>query len=421
MSHQEPNLSVLAPAATAEAVALGNPVQLTPFWIPVDSTGHSRSDASQSVWECPGEPPDGAETFFVIDPDPEVFGTGAAVRISYLRNEDVPECAENTALDGEGTALDPDTMDLILRRVQPKQGVQTSVDFKTLHGGSLSVEARVEPFYPDALLLPNPVSAISPVLLSSLRCTHKLRTATHVYLVKITSETVSDNVWVFKRITHGPTFVKELDFVTRLPDVDFLLRPTHLVLDEAGLAHGVLSDAHPASSLLLTMERLHPPVFDGSGYLAGTTPSVSWPVKLGWATDIAAAAAWLHARPIVGWDLKTDNVIVCKDGHCRVVDYCPGGYTLGWCAPEAVPPNWEATIEGDVFDLGLVLWCIAVEVPTVDTGEEASPPLPLEWSEGTPEWFRALVSACVEPDPARRPSARRVYESLIAGEFEARF
>ncbi|KAJ7476251.1 kinase-like domain-containing protein [Mycena galericulata] len=419
MSQQEPNLSVLAPAAMAEAVALGNP-ELTPFWRPVDSTGHSRSEASQNVWECPGGPPDGAETYFVIDPDPKVFGTGAAVHIRYLRNKGVPECAENTALDGEGTALDQDTMNLILRRVQPKQGVRTSVDFKTLPGGSPSVEARVGPFYPDALLLPNPVS-VPPVFLSSLRRTHKLCTSPHVCLVKTTSDAVSDDVRVFKHISHGPTFIKELEFVTRLPEVDFFLRPTHLVLDEAGLVHGVLSDAHPASSLSLTMERLHPLAFDGSGYLAGTTPSVSWPVKLGWATDVAAAAAWLHARAIVGWDLKTDNVILCKDGHCRVIDFCPGGYTLGWCAPEAIPPNWEATIEGDVFDLGLVIWCIAVEVPTVDTGEEASPPLPLEWSEGTPGWFRTLVSACVEPDPRRRPSARSVFESLIAGDFEAGF
>jgi hypothetical protein len=123
-----------------------------------------------------------------------------------------------------------------------------------------------------------------------------------------------------------------LEFVTRLPEVDFLLRPTRLVLDEAELVHGLLSDAHPASSLYLTMERLHPDAFDGSRYVAGT-PSVSWPVKLGWATDIAAAATWLHARAIVGWDLKTDNVVLCKDGHCRVIDYCPEGYTLGWCAP----------------------------------------------------------------------------------------
>ncbi|KAJ7266056.1 kinase-like domain-containing protein [Mycena rebaudengoi] len=409
MSQQELNLGVLAPAATAEAVALGNP-ELIPTWRPVDATGHSRSEASQGVWECPDGPPEGAETRFVIDPDPKVFGTGAAVHILYVRNEDVPDCVENTALDGEGTALDEDTMDLILRRVQPKQGVQTSVDFKTLPGGSLSVEAKVGPFYPDALPLPNPVSLPS-VLLSSLRRTHNLSAAP--------PHADSDGVRVFKRITHGTTFVQELEFVTCLPEVDFLLRPTHLVLDEAGLAHGVLSDAHPASSLYLTMQRLHPQAFDGNGYLARTTPSVSWPVKLGWATDIAAAATWLHARSIVGWDLKTDNIILCKDGHCRVIDYCPGGYTLGWCAPEAIPPNWKATIEGDVFDLGLVLWCIAVEVPTVGTMEAASPLLPLEWSEGIPGWFRALVSACVEPDPGRRPSARRLHESLVAGDFEA--
>jgi hypothetical protein len=85
---------------------------------------------------------------------------------------------------------DATRFDQILRRVQLKQGAQTSVDFKTLPGGSPSVEATVGPFYPDALVLPNPVSLPS-VLLSSLRRTHKLRTAPHVCLVEITSDSVT--------------------------------------------------------------------------------------------------------------------------------------------------------------------------------------------------------------------------------------
>ncbi|KAJ7065504.1 kinase-like domain-containing protein [Mycena amicta] len=407
MSPQELTLSVLPAAAQAEALALGNPLQLTPSWIPVDSEGHSRSERTVTVFEGPDGPDgplDGGEIEFVIDPDPQVFGSGAAVHIRYERNKDVPHCAENIGLDGESTALDEETIKLILDRVQPKQGVRTTVDFKTLPGDSLSVEENVGPFYPDTCLLPNPVSFIPSVLLSSLRCTHKLRSARNVYLVKTTSDDVSDGVWVFKRCTDAPEFVKELEFMTHLPEVDFLLRQTHLVLDEAGVVHGTLSDAHPASSLSATIARLHP-------------PSVSWPVKLGWATDVAAAVAWLHARTIVWGDLKTANVLLCKDGHCRLIDYCPGGYTFGWCAPEVRLPDWSPTVEGDIFDLGLVLWCIAMEVPTVDAEIEIERPsvrLPLNWSEGTPEWFISLVSCCVEVDPARRPSARYVYETLLA-------
>ncbi|KAJ7197380.1 hypothetical protein GGX14DRAFT_667906 [Mycena pura] len=161
--------------------ALGNPVQLASFWIPVDSTGHTRSEASlracgNALAGLPG-PPRRSRDVFCYRPGPQSLWHWGRSR--YLRNKGVPECAENTALDGEGTALDPDTMDLILRRVQPtrKREAQTSVDFKTLLGGSLSVEARVGgPFYPDVLLLPDTVS-VSPALLSSLRCTHKLRTA----------------------------------------------------------------------------------------------------------------------------------------------------------------------------------------------------------------------------------------------------
>ncbi|KAJ7022528.1 kinase-like domain-containing protein [Mycena alexandri] len=415
MSQQKLGLSLLPLGALVEAVALGNPLQLIPPWIPIDSTGHSRSELMLTTWDSPDGPPDGADISFVIDPDPEVFGTGAAVHIRYPRNRDVLECAENTALDGEGTPLDKDTIELILDRVQPKQGARTTVDFKTLPEGSLSVKANVGPFYPDARVLASP-SSLPSVLLSSLRRTHKLSSAPHVCLVKTISDAVSDDVRVFKRCTHEFGLDKELQFMTRLPDVDFVLRPTHLVLDEAGLVHGTLSDAHPASSLSLTMERLHPLAFDGSGWLAGTTPSVSWLVKLGWATDVAAAVAWLHAQSIVWGDLKTDNIVLCKDGHCRLIDYCPGGYTLGWCAPEveAELPHSKGSVKGDIFALGLVLWCIAMEVPTVDTGEEDTVRLPLEWSEGIPGWFQTLVSSCVEDEPGRRPSAWRVYESLLA-------
>jgi serine/threonine protein kinase len=86
-----------------------------------------------------------------------------------------------------------------------------------------------------------------------------------------------------------------------------------------------------------------------------TTTSISWKVKLAWATDVAASVAWLHAQAIVWGDLKTENILLCTDGHCRLIDYCPGGWTPPWCPPEAQPLGWEGTAEGDVFALGLVL------------------------------------------------------------------
>ncbi|KAJ7438665.1 kinase-like domain-containing protein [Mycena galericulata] len=397
-------LSVLRPPALAEAIAIGNPLQLAPSWTPVDSEGHSRSDVVLAAWGCSDEPCDRGEVSFVIDPDPTVFGTGAAVSICYLRNKDVAECAENTALDGSGTALDNDTIQLILDRIQPKLLVleprdvaKLSDPLQTRRGLGIIAASFEREF---AQHVGGEVHPCAP----------------HISLVKAASDTVSDDARVFKRCTYGCELVKDLEFATRLPEVDFLLRPTHLVVDEAGLLHGMLSDSHPASSLSITMKRLHPLAVGCRRWPPAITPSVSWSVKLGWATDVAAAVAWLHAHSIVWGDLKTDNVVLCKDGHCRLIDYIPGGYTLGWCPPEAKAtlPLWVGSVEGDIFDLALVLWCLATEVPTVDTGEEENVRLPLEWTAGTPEWLQTLVSSCIEDDPACRPSARHVYETLVA-------
>ncbi|KAJ6622124.1 hypothetical protein B0H10DRAFT_2015330 [Mycena sp. CBHHK59/15] len=51
-----------------------------------------------------------------------------------------------------------------------------------------------------------------------------------------------------------------------------------------------------------------------------------------------------------------------------------GGWTEQWCPPEAQRLDWEGTAEGDIFALGLVLWCIAVEVDSIEREHEVSWP-----------------------------------------------
>ncbi|KAJ6629045.1 hypothetical protein B0H10DRAFT_1987684 [Mycena sp. CBHHK59/15] len=359
--------------------------------------------------------PTSGSTCFIVDGDHQVFGSGAALTICYDRNTDVLACAENTALDGINMGLSDSMIDLILSRVQTKPGYRTHVEFRTLPNGSFHVEARLGPFNPEAQVLPNPVSFPS-VPLSSLRCTHQLACHTHIFLVKISSDALSDDVRVFKTSRAESSLVEEVEFMSRLPDVDFVLRPTHIVSDEAGIFHGLLSNYHPASSLRQTMDSLHPdtekPVLVPSGVdrsicsLAATiTESVAWSLKLAWATDVAASVAWLHAQ-------ATDNIVLCTDGHCRLIDYCPGGWSILWCPPEAQQPNWSATAEGDVFALGLVLWAVAGEVGTFEREQHYMSPL-LSWSQGTPHWFQRLASSCLEHDPGRRPSVRCVYKTLM--------
>ncbi|KAJ7080299.1 hypothetical protein C8R44DRAFT_992480 [Mycena epipterygia] len=312
MSQGRLSLGIFPPAALAEAIALGNPSD--PFrsrwWSPLQPQKFS----SFVVWDtssgADGALPDSGETSFVVDAEYQVFGSGAAITICYERNVNVLECAENTALDGTNRGIGSPTIELILDRVQTKPGLRTHVEFRTLPGGSLHIEARLGPMYPDAQVLSNSVPLPS-VPLSSLRCTHQLAHNPNIFLVKTVLDPLSDDVRVFKTSNGQSSLVEEVEFMACLPDVDFLLRPTHTVLDEAGVLHGLLSHHHPASAVL-------PPFgVDRSSYsLAGTTTSVSWTVKLAWATDIAASVAWLHAQAIFWGDLKTDNIVLCTDGHC---------------------------------------------------------------------------------------------------------
>ncbi|KAJ7737235.1 hypothetical protein DFH07DRAFT_985621 [Mycena maculata] len=299
------SLSMLPLAAHAEAIAaLGNPPDPFPSsWTPLRPARFSSFYVMEISVFGDDAPPTSGTTSFVLDADHQVFGSCAALTISYERNTDVLDCAENTALDGTDMGLSDSMVDLILSRVQTTPGYRTHVEFRTLPNGSFHIEARQGPFNPEAQALPNPVSFPS-VPLSSLRCTHQLACSTHVFLVKISLDALSDDVRVFK---------------PRVLNVDFILRPTHIVTNGAGIFHGLLSNYHPASSLCQTMDSLHPdteqPVLVPSGadrsicsLPATFAGSVAWSVNIAWATDVAASVVWLHAQAGFWGDLKTDNI-----------------------------------------------------------------------------------------------------------------
>ncbi|KAJ7745527.1 kinase-like domain-containing protein [Mycena maculata] len=208
----------------------------------------------------------------------------------------------------------------------------------------------------------------------------------------------------------------EAEFMSRLPEADFVLGPTRVVADDNDLFRGLLSVYHPASSLSSVFDSLHPdaarPALASVCVEAGLPHQlVPWSVKLAWATDVAAALAWLHIQTPFWGDLKTANVVLCTDGHCRLIDYCPGGSTTMWAPLESDPLHWSSSAKGDVFALGLVLWAIAVEVGSFEREKQDASPL-LPWCPRTPSWFQDLVRSCLEHEPDRRPSARAVYDAL---------
>ncbi|KAJ6451128.1 kinase-like domain-containing protein [Mycena vitilis] len=120
--------------------------------------------------------------------------------------------------------------------------------------------------------------------------------------------------------------------------------------------------------------------------------------------DVAAALSWLHTHASAWGDLKLGNIVLCPDGHCRLIDYSPSErVTPGYQAPEKTSRSAAA----DAYALGVILWAVAS-----DAGGAPQHPLVFSVDAGVPWWFSALVSRCFSDTPAICPTATEVYDVL---------
>ena len=169
------------------------------------------------------------------------------------------------------------------------------------------------------------------------------------------------------------------------------------------------------------------------------------------ALAVAEAVAAAHDQGVLHRDLKPENVMLPRDGRLRVVDFglakvargapvatmsesassllgrsssADGGLvgTPAYMAPEQwrEEPAREAT---DVWALGVLLYeLLSAERPFREPTLLAhalavsgpAPAPPLEARDEVGDEIRALVAACLDKDPARRPSAREVADGLAS-------
>ncbi|KAJ7435162.1 hypothetical protein B0H11DRAFT_2368226 [Mycena galericulata] len=99
---------------------------------------------------------DGGTTLLVLDRSPQVINSGAKLSISYKRNGNVLDWAENLALNDEDQGLGLRTLNIlslflelslfpqILPRFTTRPGWKTNVQFDTLADGSLHLESHME-------------------------------------------------------------------------------------------------------------------------------------------------------------------------------------------------------------------------------------------------------------------------------------
>ncbi|MEU3458462.1 serine/threonine-protein kinase [Streptomyces sp. NPDC006733] len=143
---------------------------------------------------------------------------------------------------------------------------------------------------------------------------------------------------------------------------------------------------------------------------------------------LAEALVVIHGAGLVHRDLKPSNVLLAADGP-RVIDFgiaravdgdrmTSTGVVVG--SPGYIPPEQAvggvAGPPGDVFSLGVVLAYAATGQQPFGLGTAAS--LLYQVVHGTPNLtevpasLRPLVQACLQKDPAQRPTPQQISEAL---------
>mmetsp|Transcript_28107 Transcript_28107/g.43873 ORF Transcript_28107/g.43873 Transcript_28107/m.43873 type:complete len:163 (-) Transcript_28107:409-897(-) len=146
----------------------------------------------------------------------------------------------------------------------------------------------------------------------------------------------------------------------------------------------------------------------------------------------SSALEFLHHRRVVHGDIKTDNVLVTRDGRSKLADFGvarrtqttlggtasaqPSQGTFAYMAPELFN-NGPTTERSDVYSLGMVLH----ELLSGENPFRANSPMVLTVTTGTRpaipdscgEQMKRLVQDMWSHEPASRPSSSQVHSRLI--------
>ncbi|WVF66338.1 hypothetical protein IAT40_001078 [Kwoniella sp. CBS 6097] len=165
-----------------------------------------------------------------------------------------------------------------------------------------------------------------------------------------------------------------------------------------------------------------------------------WRLRLSFATDVARAVAYLHARQCIHRDLKGENLLITSNERVKVTDfgfariasrnaeemrrmtYCG---TDGYMSPEIIN-GLEFDLPTDVFSLGIIFIEIMsrrlVDSKTYTRQAPHFVPDPREVqrraSHGCPPALIALALHCTLEDPASRPRMPEVLSRLREIELE---
>jgi len=152
--------------------------------------------------------------------------------------------------------------------------------------------------------------------------------------------------------------------------------------------------------------------------------------------EICAGLAAIHDHRVLHRDLKPANVMIDGRGHARITDFGLAGLqgsdpgtiagTPAYMAPEALAGGHGATIQSDLYSLGLVMYELftgrhAFQTSTlremIRERTETVPVPPSQHQRDLPPEVDRVILRCLERDPSRRPqSAREVAAALPGGD-----
>jgi len=217
-----------------------------------------------------------------------------------------------------------------------------------------------------------------------------------VYKVK-----VNGDVFIKKEIPGPDTvdeFLYEINALYALADSNNVIRFGGCVVDE---------DRKKVKGLLIS--------FASKGALIDIIyherGRLSWETREKWAKQIVSGLSEVHEAGYVQGDFTLSNIVIDENNDAKIIDINRRGCPVGW-----EPPEVTAMIDGlqrigmyigvksDIFQLGMVLWGIAHEM---DEPEAVERPLGMGDAPGdVPDYFRAIVEACLSERPQGRPSAK---------------
>ena len=175
-------------------------------------------------------------------------------------------------------------------------------------------------------------------------------------------------------------------------------------------------------------------------YIHDKTKPFPWRLRISFATDVARALAYLHARKCIHRDLKGENLLVTANGRLKITDF---GFariaarneeeskrltfcgTDSYMSPEILLGD-EFDLPTDVFSLGIIFCEIGARQLADDRHFKRYAPTfgidPAEakklMSPGCPPAFFDLCMDCLKVKPSERPTTREILDRLRVIEAE---